>query len=256
MDVQENPLDGWNADLYQDKHQFVWEYGGDLIQLLNPRPSERILDLGCGTGQLSQQIADFGAEVIGIDSSPKMIERSRANYPHLTFQVGDATNFHFDVSFDAVFSNAVLHWVKPPQAAISCIKNALKPSGRFVVELGGKGNIQSIITVLQSLLTENAARPPVDHPWYFPRIGEYASLLEEQGFRVIYAACFERPTPLEGHLGIQNWLKMFTQVWLQDYSETEKQELYQKAAEKLKPMLYRDGIWVADYVRLRIIAHL
>lgn len=97
------PSDSWNAELYQNRHQFVWEYGEDLIQLLNPQAGERILDLGCGTGQLSQQIADLGAEVIGIDSSAEMIERSRANYPHLTFQVGDATNFRFDVPFDAVF---------------------------------------------------------------------------------------------------------------------------------------------------------
>jgi trans-aconitate methyltransferase len=135
----------WNANLYQDKHRFVWQYGEDLLQLLNPQAGELILDLGCGTGQLTEKISQFGAEVLGVDNSATMIEKARENYPHLRFEVADARNLQIDQPLDAVFSNATLHWIKEPEAAIASIHQALKLGGRFVAEFGGKGNIQHIL---------------------------------------------------------------------------------------------------------------
>ena len=249
--------DEWNSTLYQEKHQFVWQYGADLLALLNPQQGDRILDLGCGTGQLSQKISESGAKVVGIDSSAEMIAQARLNYPNLDFRVADAANFSLEMQFDSVFSNATLHWIKSPQAVITCIKNSLKPGGVFLAEFGGKGNIESITTTIISILKEsNYSQVPIDHPWYFPSMGEYVVLLEEQDFRVNYATLFERPTLLTDEtLGMQNWLKMFTQNWLKNFSEPEKQDIYQKAEDKLKPLLYRENTWFADYVRLRIMAY-
>ena len=133
--------DTWNSELYQSSHSFVWQYGRDLLVLLNAKPGERILDVGCGTGQLTAEITQFGAEVVGIDYSPDMIATSRKNFPHVRFEVADATALTFDSEFDVVVSNAALHWVRDQPAAIASIARALKPGGRLVLEMGGRGNL-------------------------------------------------------------------------------------------------------------------
>ncbi len=145
MNNQATSKNFWDANFYENQHNFVWQYGEDLLQLLNPQPGEVILDLGCGTGQLTAKIAQSGAEVIGIDSAVTMIDKARQNYPHLRFDVADACNFVVEQPLDAVFSNAALHWIQPPETAVRCIYQALKPGGRFVAEFGGKGNISVII---------------------------------------------------------------------------------------------------------------
>ena len=127
----------WNSSLYQEKHAFVWHYGENLLQILNPQPTERILDLGCGTGQLTEKIAEADAEVIGIDSAPEMIEKAQQNYPNIKFQVVDARNFELSQPVDAVFSNATLHWIPEADAVISSISKSLKMGGRFIAEFGG-----------------------------------------------------------------------------------------------------------------------
>jgi trans-aconitate 2-methyltransferase len=131
------PENQWKSALYESKHSFVWQYGADCLELLSPQMGERILDLGCGTGQLTQEIAKRGAIAIGIDKAPTMISQAQKNYPNLQFEVADATNFHVEEPFDAVFSNATLHWIKEPERAIACIWQALKAGGRFVAEFGG-----------------------------------------------------------------------------------------------------------------------
>ena len=179
----------WNAAHYETRHHYVTDYGSSVVKLLDPKPGERVLDLGCGTGRLTREIADSGAEVAGIDSSPDMIARARKNYPELRFELADALTFQPEEPFDAVFSNAVLHWVKPPEGAVKTIARALKPGGRMVVEFGGKGNTQSIVEAIGS------------HPWYYPSIGEYASLLEANGLQVVSAVLFPRPTRVDGESG-------------------------------------------------------
>jgi trans-aconitate methyltransferase len=245
----------WNAELYEDKHSFVWQYGSDLITILSPQSGERILDLGCGTGQLTNQIAQLGAEVIGIDRDASMIEQAKANYPQLNFQVADGTNFSFTESFDAVFSNAALHWIKPPEAVIRCIWQVLKPGGRLIAEFGGKGNVEQIIQAIKTVVQEQDYQLQTEFsPWYFPGIAEYATLLEHQGFIVTDASLFERPTKLEGEQGLANWLTMFASSLLSIFPSETQQEIITEIEVKLRPILYQNQAWFADYKRIRIVA--
>ncbi|MEO0841289.1 MAG: class I SAM-dependent methyltransferase, partial [Cyanobacteria bacterium J06643_5] len=173
----------WNSSLYQEKHDFVWKYGESLLEILNPQPNETILDLGCGTGQLTAKIAEYGAEVIGIDSASEMIEQAQQNYPKLKFKLADARNFELSQPVDSVFSNATLHWISEADEVINSINNSLKIGGRFVAEFGGRGNIQSIVKALYTALEKiGFDNPSKLNPWYFPSIGEYAAKLEKHGF--------------------------------------------------------------------------
>ncbi len=246
----------WNAALYEGKHAFVWQYGEDILKLLSPQLGERILDLGCGTGQLTEKIKSVGAEVMGIDSSAAMITKAEANYPTIQFAVADARNFKVAQPLDAVFSNAALHWVKEADAVISCIWQALKPGGRFVAEFGGKGNVNAIASTLFNILeSTGSVIPETLNPWYFPSIGDYSTRLEKQGFDVTYAVLFDRPTPLaDGEAGLANWIKMFASTILAQYSADEQNRIIAALEQRLKPTLYRDGTWIADYRRLRVVA--
>jgi trans-aconitate methyltransferase len=242
-------VSAWDAARYQDQHSFVWRFGANLIESLNPRAGERILDLGCGTGQLTAEIARSGATVIGMDKSPDMLAEARKNYPDLAFVVGDAASFHFPEPFDAVFSNAVLHWVKDAEGAIQSIAQALRPSGRFVAEFGGKGNIASVQAALRSVLGPSADD---QSPWYYPSIGEYAPILERHGFEVRDASLFDRPTPLEGEDGMENWLLMFMQSYLRQFPPERAEVIVHQLVDYLRPTLYHDGLWTVDYRRLRV----
>lgn len=246
----------WNAHLYNDKHSFVFKYGEDLVDILNPQAGERILDLGCGTGYLTNVIAASGASVVGIDSSLEMISKAKAQYPALEFKVQSATEFYFDEHFNAIFSNAVLHWVLQKEMAIDCMYRNLKKSGRLVLEFGGKQNVAKIVTALQNSLikhgfAENAAIPL----WYFPCLSEYTSLLEKRGFRVIYAAHFNRDTKLtDTKNGIKDWIKMFGSTFLKGIDAAVVENILTEVQQALEPTQFRNGEWFADYKRLRIIA--
>ncbi len=240
----------WNPTLYDGNLSFVWKYGESVIKLLDPQPGEKILDLGCGTGHLTARIAQTGAEVRGIDSSAEMISVARGNYPDLLFQVADGRNFQLDSPVTAVFSNAALHWIIEAETVAWQIYNCLPDGGRFVAEFGGKDNVMSIITAITEVLRERGYEN-LQHPWYFPSIGEYATLLEGLGFRVTYSALFDRPTALDN---LTVWLEMFTDGWLSPLPAPEKDSLIQKVIERLKPQLYRDGEWQIDYRRIQIVA--
>lgn len=244
----------WNPNSYEHNHAFVWQHGQDLVQLLNPQPDERILDLGCGTGQLTAQLAAVGAEVVGLDQSPEMIAQAKANYPEIAFVVADARQFQVERPFDAVFSNATLHWILEADAAIACIHRALKPGGRFVAEFGGKGNVQTIIAALNQALRD-LSLPALQHPWYFPSISDYSTRLEQQGFEVTQALLFDRPTRLEaGEAGLANWLQMFTNWQLNLLTPDQQAQVIDSVATQLRPILYQEGVWTADYRRLRVAA--
>jgi len=246
----------WNAELYEEKHDFVWEYGNDLIAILAPKQGEKILDLGCGTGQLTNKIAETGAEVIGLDNSTEMVAKASKNYPDLKFIVADGTNFTFAEPFDAVFSNAALHWIKPPEAAIKCIDRILKPGGRLVAEFGGKGNVERIINgIYQVIEAREEAIEPIINPWYFPSIGEYSTLLEKAGFEVNYATLFQRLTPLKGgEAGLKNWIAMFAESIIGDIQSDRSQKIIREIEQKLKANLWKNDTWFADYKRIRIVA--
>ena len=217
------PEQNWNSALYEKSHAFVFGYGQGLVELLAPHAGEAILDLGCGTGQLTNQIAQSGARVTGLDHSETMLETARQNYPALTFMQGNATSFALDENCDAVFSNAVLHWVTEAEAAAKCIAAALKPSGRFVAEFGGRGNVSNIIEATQMVLRQYTGHE-VAHGWYYPSIGAYSTLLESCGLEVTQAWLFDRPTPLEGEAGMRNWLTMFAERMFIELDAVQKEE--------------------------------
>jgi trans-aconitate methyltransferase len=249
------PENIWNASLYDQKHAFVFEFGKGLVSLLDPQPGERVLDIGCGTGHLTNEIAERGAHVVGIDNSPAMIESARQAYPDLTFQVADAQDFSFPEPFDAVFSNATLHWINDPEKTVKCIANALKPGGRLVAEFGGKGNVATIITTAQKAI-EEIEGSWVESGWYFPSIGQYASLLETQGFETRSALLYDRPTRLEeGEQGLRNWLLMFGEHILGNLDNDIRHRVIQQVEEQTRSRLFKDGYWFADYRRLRIVAY-
>jgi trans-aconitate 2-methyltransferase len=245
----------WDVNLYEQKHAFVYEFGKGLIPLLQPQPGELILDLGCGTGHLTHAIAESGAHVIGIDSSASMIETARSTYPQLEFHVADARDFSFASPFDAIFSNATLHWIIEADQVARCISASLKPGGRFIAEFGGKDCVATIRTAIQESFQEIMQRE-VDFGWYFPSIGEYASILEKQDLVVRSALLFDRPTPLEdGEMGLRNWIQMFVDRVFHNVSDDIKQQILARTEEKTRDRLFNNGQWIADYTRLRIVAY-
>jgi len=245
----------WNADLYQQSHSFVWELSKDLVGILAPQPGESILDVGCGTGQLAAQIGGSGARVLGIDASPAMVEQARNNFPELRFEACDVRRMAYEGEFDAVFSNAALHWVQPAAEAVAAIARALKPGGRLVAEFGGRGNIAEIIRAAGCAWRSLGAGPLPAHPWFFPDIPEYASLLARCGLETTVAVLFDRPTPLEGEAaGLARWMAMFGGHWTGALPAERHAEFLDAVAQEASARLWRDGIWVADYRRLRIVA--
>lgn len=251
----------WDAALYDGSHAFVARLGGDLFELLQPRAGERILDLGCGTGDLSEQIAAAGAHVVGIDTSAEMVAEAQRKYPALEFVQGDALALSTDqphAHFDAIFSNAVLHWVKEPARALEGMAACLREGGRIALEMGGARNIGSIRKALGEALVAHVEHDErhAESPWYFPSLSEYASLVEAAGLRVHSAWHFARPTRLEeGDSGLRNWLVMFAGVYLRDLDEMVREDVLSAVEQRLRADLFRDGAWWADYWRLRLVAY-
>jgi trans-aconitate methyltransferase len=246
----------WNPELYDTKHSFVWQFGAEVIALLAPKLEERILDLGSGTGHLTLRIAESGATVVGMDRSEQMVYAARRTYPNLDFRVGDARNLHFHGEFDAVFSNATLHWIPQPERVITGVWNALRPGGRFVGECGGKGNIQRLRDAFHSA-GEHLGMQGVEtiDPWFFPSVSQYSALLENQGFEVRFMSLFDRPTPLEaGEAGLRNWIAAFAPDFYSQFDTDEREQFLCVVEQRLRPDLFRDGRWFADYRRLRFAA--
>ena len=250
------PTTAWNPDLYKQKHSFVYQYGEDLVEVLCPQPSERILDVGCGTGELTQRISEIGADVVGIDSSEELIVAARRQFPHLPFHHQDATQLTDTDQYDGVFSNAVLHWIQDQEVVTRCLFQVLKPGGRLVVEFGGEGNVQHIREALKVVLQQRGYKRQAQISlWYFPSVGQYATLLEQHGFRIQIAHHYARPTPLvDSKNGIKDWLVMFAGNYLKDISSDEQAVMLNEVQNLLRPTLYRNQQWYADYQRLRVTA--
>ena len=246
----------WDARLYDDKHAYVYRYGMELLDLLQPQPHERFLDLGCGTGHLTHELAQRSAEVIGIDASEEMIQQARARYPALAFRLDDARTFVLDRPVDGVISNAVLHWILEAESVVRQVSQCLKPGGRFVFEFGGKGNVAHIEAAIRRVLDRAGFRENARLPvYYFPSIAEYASLLEAHKLEVIYTALFERPTPLEdGGKGLRNWMCLFARAFFETIPPDHREALFTEIETELRPFLYYDECWHADYRRLRMKA--
>ncbi len=221
---------------------------------MDPKPGERILDLGCGTGRLTEKIAESGAEVLGLDASPEMIGQARQNYPNLKFVLQNAAAMSFSAEFDAVFSNAALHWMLNASEVAGAVARALRPGGRFVAELGGRGNIAHIMRAIEEVLPKYYSNRIPARRTYFPSIAEYASILEAQGLELRIAQLFDRPTPLEGEQGMENWLRQFKWFYFEGLDASQQRRALREVVEKTAPALHTEKGWFADYRRLRIMA--
>ncbi len=246
----------WNAQTYDERHSWVWKRGEGVVELLAPRKGERILDLGCGTAHLTARIAASGAEVLGLDASPAMIGKAKAEHPGLDLRVADGRDFRLEAPVDAVFSNAALHWMQPPGAVAACVARALKPGGRFVAEMGGKGNLRTLLEgVRAAILAAGVEAPRVEDDLYFPSAAEYGSLLEAHGFELRQAVLFERPTPLEGgEAGLRAWVHQFGMHLFRVVPEAQRDAVMDDITKRLRPKLWDGAQWVADYRRLRFVA--
>ncbi|GMA16404.1 methyltransferase domain-containing protein [Deinococcus metallilatus] len=252
--IHQQTPDHWKAEHYRDRHAFVFEASRDLVSgWLAPQAGESVLDLGCGTGELSAQIARSGARVTGVDASADMIAGARARHPGVTFEVQNAHQPTYRAEFDAVFSNAALHWMRPLPAVFSNLHAALRPGGRLTLEMGGAGNVLEVRKAVERALAE-LGLPALVHPWVFPSPGELATLLETAGFRVERLHRFDRPSVLGGADGFQAWLEGFGQGWLAPLTARERAVVVARAEALARPTLWNGQDWVADYVRLRALA--
>lgn len=241
----------WDPARYARNARFVADLGMPVVELLNPQPGERILDLGCGDGALTEKLVALGCHVVGVDSSAEQIEAARAR--GLEVYVMDGQQLTFTNEFDAVFSNAVLHWMKRADDVIAGVWRALKPGGRFVAECGGAGNIRQIETALHAVLGRRGIEAAAVNPWYYPTPEEYTQRLAAGGFRVTYIALIPRPTLLPGDIG--DWLETFAESFLSAVQPQERTAVIDEIREILHPYLCNvHGQWTADYVRLRFAA--
>ena len=238
----------WDARQYAERARFVSDLGMPVVDLLAPRPGERILDLGCGDGILTRKLVDLGCEVVGVDGSADMVRAAAAQ--GLDARLMDGRALSFDQEFDAVFSNAALHWMGPPAPVFEGVWNALRPGGRFVGECGGQGNVAMILAALEAAVTARGGDPKRFNPWHYASVEEYEEVAARVGFRVESIALFPRPTPLPGSL--VEWLETFAKAFMSAVPADERHALFADVSARCEPALRgRDGHWTADYVRLR-----
>lgn len=242
---------GWDPERYARHAGFVPELGRGLLGWLDPQPGERILDLGCGGGALTMEIGAHGAHVVGVDASEPQVRAARdGGVPAF---VGRGEALGFARPFDAVFSNAALHWMKRADAVLAGVAASLRPGGRFVAELGARGNVASVHTALLEALARRGLDPAAADPWYFPSAQEYRAKLLAHAFDVSRLEVFERPTPLPGDL--RDWLLTFGQAFLAAVPPPQQQRFLEEVREAVRPRLQSpNGSWVVDYVRLRFRA--
>ena len=225
------------------------ELGAPVLELLRPERGERVLDLGCGDGALTEELVARGCRVIGVDGSAEQVAAARRR--GIDARVADGQRLAFDAEFDAVFSNAALHWMLDPDAVIAGVWRALVPGGRFVGELGGQGCVAQIVAALRAGLERQGVEQARIQPWYFPGDGEYRRRLEDAGFVVESLALFPRPTVLPGDIG--DWLGTFAQGFLS--AARDREALLEEVRQALRPSLCdAQGRWTADYVRVRFAA--
>jgi trans-aconitate methyltransferase len=241
----------WDPERYARNARFVSDLAAAVVELLAPEPGEHILDLGCGDGVLTAKLAAMGCSVVGVDGSSAQIEAARKL--GLDARVMDGEKLAFSCEFDAVFSNAALHWMRNPQAVISGVWRALRPKGRFVAEFGGHGCVAKIKKALVGALNRRGLDGEAAVPWYFPTAEEYSALLHRAGFSIGYIALIPRPTPLPGD--VTGWLETFGESFIACLPPADRSAYIAEVREALRPELVDSkGVWTADYVRVRFVA--
>ena len=241
----------WGAEKYEKNARFVSSMTGDVIGWLAPKPGERILDLGCGDGILTEKLVQAGTIVTGVDNSEALLAAAKKRGLDVHFKDGQALDF--GPEFDAVFSNAALHWMTRAEDVVKGVARALKKSGRFVAEFGGHGNIAAIVTALRATAIAHGKDPARAAGWFYPTPAEYRALLEKNGFSVEKIGLFPRPTPLP--TGLRGWLSTFRESYFEQWQEAEREQIVSEIENLLAPSLRdKSGNWTADYVRLRVAA--
>ncbi len=239
----------WDPKQYQTKAGYVAELGKPVVELLAPKSGERVLDLGCGDGVLTLEIARLGCDVVGIDASEDMVKAARLS--GIDARLGNGAALPFEGEFDAVFTNAALHWIKSSEAVISGVWRALRPGGRFVGEFGGSGNVATIISAIEAALSKRGVS--VESPWFFPAPAEYAAMLNDTGFTVHSCELFDRPTQLPGD--VRGWLEIFANHYLSAIAADDYEAFISEVVDDLRNSITdKNGSWFADYVRLRFSA--
>ncbi len=240
----------WSSDSYDRHARFVSELAGAVVEWLDLKPGERLLDLGCGDGALTEALAAAGGIVTGVDASEDFIAAARKR--GLNVQLADGQALAYEAEFDAVFSNAALHWMTEPDKVLDGVARALRPGGRFVGEFGGHGNVAAIVTAMRATAQRRGGEADLAGPWFFPSPEVYARMLDGHGFEVRRIGLFPRPTPLKS--GMREWLKVFRHPFFAQYG-AEEDSVLDEVVALLKPVLCdADGHWTADYVRLRFEA--
>ena len=242
----------WSADAYDKNARFVSDLGAAVFDWLDPQPGERILDLGCGDGALTARLVEAGADVVGVDASENLLAAARER--GLDARLMDGHALSFENEFDAVFSNAALHWMTRPSEVVEGVVRALKPGGRFVAEFGGHGNVAAVVTAMRAVAWARTGDQEIAGPWFYPTPDEYGALLESYGLSVKRAGLFPRPTPLP--TGMAGWLMTFRSPFFEQFG-AEQEVALGEVVDLLKPALCdTSGAWTADYVRIRVEAQL
>jgi SAM-dependent methyltransferase len=250
--MEQNSRQHWSAERYAETAHFVPTLGAPVLELLAPEPGEHILDLGCGDGVLTEKLAAAGAKVVAIDAAPDMVAAAQARGIDAHVMAGQ--HLAFDGEFDAVFSNAALHWMRPPEAVLAGVHRALKPGGRFVGEMGGHNNTAAIMVALSAVVSRRGLDARRLSPWWFPSAGAYRTKLEASGFTVDDIPIVPRPTPPPA--GLEAWLDAFTEDFFGALPPSDRVPARTEVVDLLRPILMDEsGAWIADYVRLRFRAH-
>lgn len=244
----------WDATDYKNNFSFVPAYGEAVISLITKQLGSSVVDLGCGNGSITEKIANKGYIVTGIDDSEEMLLLARKEHPAQRFIRGNAVTFHLNEKVDVIFSNAVFHWIdeKDQLAMLSNIYYNLKPGGELVCEFGGFGCAETVHETLEQCFSEHELK--YQRVFYFPTIGQYAPILEKAGFKIEYAAFFDRPTPQKGVDGLANWIHMFVKKPFEGIEKELKEGIISDTVSRLRNRLYQNNCWIVDYVRIQFRA--
>lgn len=242
----------WNAQNYHDNFSFVYKYGEELLGLFTLPKGARIVDVGCGSAVLTKELKAAGYDVCGVDASPEMIALAKSNAPGISFEVADATKFSLSQLADGIFSNAVFHWIDDTDALVNNLAKNLRAGGELVCEFGGKGCAEAVHSTLEKLFKERGLQ--YVRTFNFMSIGQFAPVLERHGIIPVYSTLFPRPTRQNGEEGLKNWILTFLKAPFKDIPDGVRNEIIAEAERTLRPVLYKDGEWYIDYVRIRIKA--